>query len=60
MERLCEICGHVIPNARLEALPDTHRCVVCAAKKGSDIMVKNYAVGMDIDTYKDLLSATRS
>jgi len=28
----CEICGKVIPKARLEILPTTKRCVDCAKK----------------------------
>lgn len=60
MKRYCEICGKLIPTARLAVLPDTHRCVRCAAEKGSDIVFKQRTVGMDIETYKDLLSATRS
>jgi len=37
MERKCEFCGEQIPRERLEALPNTRRCVKCAQKNGSDI-----------------------
>jgi len=57
---VCQICGRPIPAERLRALPETHRCVTCADKNGSDIVLKHHDVGMDIDTYKDLLGATRS
>jgi hypothetical protein len=60
MERLCEICGKRIPKERLEALPETKRCVECAARNGSDVQGKRSEVGMDPDTYRDLLGATRS
>lgn len=60
MGRKCEICGGTIPSARLEALPDTKRCVECARKKGSDIVARRSEIGMDIETYKDLLGAVRS
>lgn len=60
MVRYCEICGKEIRPERIEALPDTQRCVECARSNGSDIHGKRSEVGMDPDTYKDLLSATRS
>ena len=60
MERKCEFCGEQIPRERLEALPNTRRCVKCAQKNGSDIRVKQVGTGMDIETYKDLLGAIRS
>ena len=56
----CEICGKVIPKARLEILPTTKRCVDCAKKNGTDVQAKRTEVGMDIETYKDLLGAIRS
>ncbi len=59
-ERHCEICGQAIPPERLEALPETRRCVECARKNGSDLKIRRVAVGMDLETYKDLLGATRS
>ncbi len=58
--RRCVICGKLIPNERLKALPQTKRCVDCAREKGSDIVGKKADIGMDADTYKDLLGATRS
>ena len=58
--RRCDLCGRVIPPERLQALPETKRCVECARKKGSDISGKRAEVGMDLDTYKDLLGAMRS
>lgn len=59
-KRRCELCGKPIPVERLQALPETKRCVVCAKKNGSDLTVRRVEVGMDIETYKDLLGATRS
>ncbi|MGE5559008.1 MAG: TraR/DksA C4-type zinc finger protein [Bacillota bacterium] len=58
--RLCEICQKPIAEERLKVLPETKRCVECARNKGSDLATKRTEVGMDIDTYKDLLGATRS
>lgn len=60
MERKCEFCGTIIPNERLAILPQTKRCVKCAEKNGSDMVGKKAEIGMDSDTYKDLLGATRS
>lgn len=60
MGRSCEICGGIIPSERLEALPETKRCVECAREKGSDIIARRSEIGMDIETYKDLLGAVRS
>jgi len=56
----CIICGRFIPKARLEALPETNRCVECARKLGSDMNKQKVVVAMDAETYKDLLGATRS
>lgn len=56
----CTICGKPIPAERLKALPQTKRCVDCAREKGSDIVGRKADIGMDADTYKDLLGATRS
>ncbi|MGE5576503.1 MAG: TraR/DksA C4-type zinc finger protein [Syntrophothermus sp.] len=58
--RRCDLCGRVIPAERLQALPETKRCVECARKEGSDIQGKRAEVGMDVETYKDLLGAMRS
>ncbi len=59
-EKKCEICGSLIPLARVEALPDTKRCVECSRQKGADYFAKRIEIGMDLDTYRDLLGATRS
>ena len=58
--RVCSICGKLIPKARLQALPQTNRCVECAREKGTDIVGRRAEIGMDVETYKDLLGATRS
>jgi hypothetical protein len=60
VKRRCEICGKAIPKERLEALPDTRRCIECARTNGTDYSPRRTEVGMDIDTYKDLLGAVRS
>lgn len=60
IERCCEMCQKPIPRERLEALPQTRRCVECARANGSDVVARRVGIGMDIDTYKDLLGATRS
>lgn len=60
MGRSCEMCGKTIPNERLEILPQTKRCVKCAEEHGSDVVANKVDIGMDKDTYKDLLGATRS
>ena len=60
MERKCDICSKPIAKERVLALPTTKRCVSCAAKKGSDLITERRNVSMDIETYKDLLNATRN
>lgn len=60
MRYSCELCGKPIPKARLEALPETRRCFSCSTKNGSDVVTRRLEVGMDADTYKDLLGAIRS
>lgn len=60
MEPACELCGRRIPKERLQALPETKRCVECARKNGSDLKVRRIDIGMDVETYKDLLGAIRS
>ena len=55
-----EICGKPIPPERLDALPQTRRCVDCARANGTDIHSKRVEIGMDLDTYRDLLRAVRS
>lgn len=56
----CSICGHPISWDRLKIFPETCRCVRCAEEYGSDIDLIQTKIGMDIDTYKDLLGAVRS
>lgn len=60
MQRACELCGKPIPSERLKALPETKRCVDCARREGSDVVGRRVEIGMDPDTYKDLLGAIRS
>jgi hypothetical protein len=60
VRRRCEICGKLIPQERAEALPETKRCIECARSRGTDVSAKRADVGMDPDTYKDLLGAVRS
>ncbi|NLJ24717.1 MAG: hypothetical protein GX354_04725 [Firmicutes bacterium] len=60
MQRYCELCGKLIPQERLDALPQTRRCVDCARENGSDIDTRRAEIGMDLDTYRDLLRAVRS
>ena len=60
MDQNCELCGKLIPPERLDALPQTRRCVDCARENGSDINTKRVDIGMDLDTYRDLLRAVRS
>ncbi len=56
----CNICGKRINPERLEVLPETKLCKDCAEKIGSDMIVQRTEIGMDLDTYKDLLGAIRS
>lgn len=58
--RRCELCRKPIAPERLQALPDTRRCVQCSRENGSDVTARRVGIGMDADTYKDLLGATRS
>ncbi|MGE5583446.1 MAG: TraR/DksA C4-type zinc finger protein [Bacillota bacterium] len=60
MIRKCQLCGGIIPAERVAALPETQRCIECSRQKGPDFIAKRTTVGMDIDTYKDLLGAVRS
>ncbi|NLA59300.1 MAG: hypothetical protein GX855_10425 [Firmicutes bacterium] len=60
VEKRCELCGKPIPSERLDALPQTRRCVDCARENGTDIHSKRVEIGMDLDTYRDLLRAVRS
>lgn len=56
----CSICGQSISWDRLKVFPETRRCVQCSEEYGSDIDLIQTNIGMDIDTYKDLLGAVRS
>ncbi|WP_041605930.1 TraR/DksA C4-type zinc finger protein [Halothermothrix orenii] len=56
----CINCGKRIIPERLEILPETRLCKNCSEKMGSDMIVPETKVGMDPDTYKDLLGAVRS
>ncbi|AZR73122.1 hypothetical protein BBF96_06825 [Anoxybacter fermentans] len=58
--RTCIHCGRAINWERLEVLPETHCCVHCAEEYGTDINISPTKIGMDLDTYKDLLGAVRS
>ena len=60
LKRRCELCGKLINIERLEVLPQTKRCVECARENGSDVTGRRTVIGMDIDTYKDLLRAVRT
>jgi len=60
MKRKCEICGKEISKDRLKILPETKRCIECARRNGTDVFANRSSLSMDSDTYKDLLSATRS
>ena len=56
----CINCGKPINPDRLHVLPETKLCIKCAENCGSDLVVARTEVGMDIETYKDLLGAIRS
>lgn len=58
--KTCKICGRAINKGRLEVLPQTRLCIVCAKSFGSDIKNNEAVIGMDLDTYCDLLGAVRS
>ncbi len=58
--RTCVFCGKAIPLRRLEALPETRRCYDCSQKMGSDMENRPVKIGMDMETYRDLLGAVRS
>ncbi len=60
MKKQCEICGKLIPNDRVAILPETKRCVECSREKGNDFFAKRTEVGMDRETFKDLIGAIRS
>lgn len=56
----CINCGKRIIPERLEVLPETRLCKECAEKIGSDMVIHRTEIGMDLDTYRDLLGAIRS
>ncbi len=60
MKRDCVLCGRVISSQRLEVLPETRRCIECARKEGSDLKAREVTIGLDMDTFKDLLRSARS
>ncbi|MFW6022764.1 MAG: TraR/DksA C4-type zinc finger protein [Halanaerobiaceae bacterium] len=56
----CIKCGKNINPERLEVLSNTRICKACAEVIGTDFIFERTEVGMDIETYKDLLGAIRS
>ncbi len=58
--KTCVLCGRGVDLLRHVALPETKRCVECARKWGSDIQLPDVIIGMDAETYRDLLEAVRS
>lgn len=56
----CEFCGQTISLHRKEAIPETRRCYGCSAIKGTDMHYEPGELGMDKETYGDLLGAIRS
>ncbi|KXS41872.1 MULTISPECIES: TraR/DksA family transcriptional regulator [unclassified Candidatus Frackibacter] len=58
--KTCQVCGRAINKGRLEILPQTRLCIDCAKILGSDIKGSKARIGMDLDTYCDLLGAVRS
>ena len=58
--KTCIFCGKAIPTHRLEALPGTRRCYKCALDEGPDVENIPFQVGMDPETFRDLLRAIRS
>jgi len=58
--RTCINCGKAINPERLEVLPETKICKNCAEIRGSDLIIPRRSIGMDPETYKDLLGAIRS
>ncbi|MFI5358600.1 MAG: TraR/DksA C4-type zinc finger protein [Halanaerobiales bacterium] len=56
----CLYCGKGINPERLQVLPETKICKECAENMGSDLILPRRRVGMDLETYKDLLGAIRS
>ena len=56
----CRYGGKGRNPGRLQALPETKICKDCAEVSGSDLILPRKEVGMDPETYKDLLGAIRS
>lgn len=56
----CLYCGKTINPERLKVLPETRICKDCAEISGSDLVLPRKEIGMDPETYKDLLGAIRS
>lgn len=56
----CLKCGKRINPERLEVLPETRICKECSERLGSDMVFKKTEIGMDPDTYRDLIGAIRS
>ena len=59
MGKKCELCGKAISAERLEALPETKRCVKCARRRAPILCPPIRDPGW-ISTPKDLLGAIRS
>jgi hypothetical protein len=38
--RFCEVCKAEIPTERIEAMPETRRCVGCSQSKGTDVVIE--------------------
>lgn len=56
----CVNCGKAINHERLHILPETKICKNCAEIFGSDLVIARTEIGMDKETYCDLLGAIRS
>ncbi|MEJ6952033.1 TraR/DksA C4-type zinc finger protein [Natronospora cellulosivora (SeqCode)] len=56
----CINCGKPINPERLQVLPETKICIRCAEICGSDLVITRAEVGMDKETYRDLIGAIRS
>lgn len=56
----CINCGKSINPDRLEVLQGTKICKNCSEIRGSDLIISRRSIGMDPETYKDLLGAIRS
>lgn len=58
----CEICGKIIPAARLKVLPDTTTCVKCSQTEpysredvlGLDVTDESERASLNIEDYDDL------